>query len=82
MPPQRAHLPEETLRNNLSDALVHRFEDAAELACVNETDPTLACENRKVVTKRMDVEEKSSWPECSVDLTQDVHDVLRLNSSE
>jgi len=30
----------------------------------------------------MDVEEKSSWFECSMDLTQDVHDVLGLNSSE
>jgi hypothetical protein len=66
----------------LSDALVHLLEDAAELACVDEPNPTPIYENRKVVAKRMDVEEKSSWPECSMDLTQDVHDVLRLNSSE
>jgi len=64
------------------DAFVHCLEDAAELACVDEPDPTPTRENRKVVAERMDVEEKSSGLECSMDLMQDVHDVLRLNSSE
>jgi hypothetical protein len=41
-----------------------------------------AGKNGKIIAERMDVEEKSSWLECSMDLTQDVHDVLRLNSSE
>jgi hypothetical protein len=82
MAPKGAQLLEEALRNNLSDALVHCFEDGAELACVDEPDSTPACENGKVVAERMDVEEKSSWLECSMDLTQDVHDVLRFNSSE
>jgi len=55
----------------------------AELAPgVRLRDSTLARENGKVVSKRMDVEEKSAWHECSMDLTQDVHDVLRFNSSE
>jgi len=73
---------EEAFRNSLFDALIHRREDAAELACIDEPDTKLACENRKVDPERMDVEEKSSWLECSMDLTQDVHDVLSLNSSE
>ncbi len=82
MPPKRAQLLEEILGNNLSHAFVHRLEDDAKFACVDEPDPTPACENGKVVADRVDIEEKSSWSECPMDLTQDVHDVLRLNSSE
>lgn len=82
MPTQRAQLLEEAFGNSLLDALAHRLEDDAELPCVDEPDPPLAGENGEVVAKRMDVEEMAPWRQRSMDLTQDVHDVLRFNSSE
>ena len=64
------------------DALIHRLEDAAKLPCVDEPHTTPVSKNGKVIAERMNVEDEPVRRQCSMDLTQDVHDVLRLNSSE
>lgn len=82
MPAQRAQFLEDPLGNGMFDALIHCLEDAAKLPCVDEPHTTLAGKNGKVIAERMNVEDEPPWRQCSIDLTQDVHDVLRLNSSE
>jgi hypothetical protein len=80
--PQRPDLFEEPFGHELLDALVHRVDDAAETTCIDEPYAEPIRENRKVQSEWMDVERQPFRDESSVDLAQDVHDVLGLYSSE
>ena len=80
--PERPLLLEQTLGYDLGHAVVHRIDDTTEIAGVDESESALTCENREVDPQRVDVKREAARYECSVNLAQDVHDVLRLYSSE
>src|SRR5205807_3438566 len=60
----------------------HRLQDPDELPRVDEAEPAPAGTDGELEAERVDVEEEAVRSQCPVDVAQDVHDVLGVNSSE
>jgi hypothetical protein len=82
VPTRAAQVLEQPFVLNLRHAVVHRCYDLRELPRVDEAQPARSRANGHVDPERMDVEHVPSRSNRPLDVPQDVHDVLRLHSSE
>ena len=81
-PANRPHVLEQPCGDDLRYALVHLRDDACPPTRVHEAEPARPGPDGLVEPERMNVEHLPTGSDRLLDITQDVHDVLRLHSSE